>query len=366
MLLHPSVGEAKKNQLSLAFAESQGVRLIGFGDIGAPLFSVLENAGIPIIDINEPRGAEVVFKRIISMGFSPEDYQLEDGCIKTPGGTIVVHAERDWKNLPSYTPQYKTVIMINCSGFNHLHSAGEELKAASKCTHYLCSGPRDKKDVDASPRIPYYLQGINADEIDSSTLTASQASCSTNSLAKAVQTLHNTFKIESAVMNALHSATMSDASTDLLWKKAIPGGSGALNIISELIPELLGCFDGLAWRLPWEYGSINTLVSAHKADGKIEPAAIKNALDQAMIAAFEKEDSDLFLIHKGPEPMSVGDVMATNALAMYDPQLTKVLPFKSGGGFQILMCVGYNNVWGFALALSQLASQIAIAHHNES
>jgi glyceraldehyde 3-phosphate dehydrogenase len=88
----------------------------------------------------------------------------------------------------------------------------------------------------------------------------SNASCTTNCVAPVVKVLNDNFGLESAMISTIHAYTGSQmihdrADKDLRRARAgamniIPTTTGMTSAIGEVLPELKGKIDGMAFRVP--------------------------------------------------------------------------------------------------------------------
>src|SRR5216683_307273 len=88
----------------------------------------------------------------------------------------------------------------------------------------------------------------------------SNASCTTNCFVPLAHVLHNSYGIERGMMTTIHAYTADQKLQDLPHKdlrraraaadNIIPTSTGANRAVSEVLPELKGKFEGMAFRVP--------------------------------------------------------------------------------------------------------------------
>src|SRR5437016_9082429 len=93
----------------------------------------------------------------------------------------------------------------------------------------------------------------------------SNASCTTNGLAPVAKVLNDRFGIDKGLLTTVHAYTNSQklqdtaAKDDLRDARAgaeniVPSGTGAARAVGLVIPELVGRFSGMAFRVPVQTG----------------------------------------------------------------------------------------------------------------
>src|SRR6185312_12898342 len=118
----------------------------------------------------------------------------------------------------------------------------------------IISAPASNEDVTL-------VLGVNDDKYDAAKHhVISNASCTTNCLAPVVKVLHDTFGIESGLMNTIHSYTNDQVVLDAPHKdlrraraaalSMIPTSSGAAKALKLVLPQTDGKLDGYSFRVP--------------------------------------------------------------------------------------------------------------------
>lgn len=168
--------------------------------------------------------------------------------------------------------------------------------------------------------------------------------------------LQDTFGIEKALMTTVHSYTadqnLEDSPhRDLRRARAasqniVPTTTGAAIAVTEVIPELVGKFDGLALRVPTLVVSITDFTFLLKRKTTIEE--VNTALKEA--AASERMRNVLAVTE---EPLVSSDFIGNPFSSIVDLSLTKVVD----GDF-VKVVAWYDNEWGYSQRLVEMASLV--------
>jgi glyceraldehyde 3-phosphate dehydrogenase len=185
------------------------------------------------------------------------------------------------------------------------------------------------------------------------------ASCTTNCLAPVVKVLHEEIGIERGVITTIHDVTNTQVVVDAPHKdlrrarsalnSLIPTSTGSATAITMIYPELIGKLNGLAVRVPLLNASltdavftlsravtaeeVNDLLRA-AADGPL--AGILGFEDRPLVSADYTNDTRSGVVD-GPSTMVV------------DHRMVKVL-------------IWYDNEYGYAFRLADLAAKVASEH----
>ena len=188
--------------------------------------------------------------------------------------------------------------------------------------------------------------GVNEDKYDpASHHIISNASCTTNCVAPMVNILNNNFSIEHALMSTIHSFTndqsvLDQPHPDLRRSRTasaniIPTTTGAAKAVVQVIPDMKGKIDGMAYRVPTASVSVTDLTFSVKKDtsSKEINSVFKLASDKELKGILEY--SDLPLVSqdfKGNPNSVIFDALSTIQI-----------------GKNFFKIVGwYDNEWGYA------------------
>jgi glyceraldehyde 3-phosphate dehydrogenase len=258
-------------------------------------------------------------------------------------------AERDPAKLP--WGELGVDIVLECTGiFTDHEKASAHLQAGAK--KVLISAPGKNMDVTL-------CLGVNEEDYDHSAHhILSNASCTTNCLAPVAKVLNDTFGVKRALMSTIHAYTNDQRILDLAHKdlrrarsaalNIIPTTTGAAKAVSLVIPDLKGKFDGMAFRVPTPTVSVVDLVAELERDTTVEE--INNAFREAS----ESEGWLGEVLGYSDEPLVSTDYIGNPNSSTIDSLATQVI-----GGNLVKVVSWYDNEWGYASRLADLAAFIA-------
>ena len=215
----------------------------------------------------------------------------------------------------------------------------------------LISAPATDEDVTV-------VMGVNEGEYDPATdAIISNASCTTNCLAPLAKVFNDEFGIVNGLMTTIHAYTADQnlhdgPHGDLRRARAaalniVPTSTGAAKAIGLVLPELKGKLDGYALRVPVPTGSITdlTVVAAREVTIEEIKAAYKKAASEGPLVGYLKYTED---------PIVSSDIVTDPHSSIFDAGLTKVI-----GGTTVKISSWYDNEWGYANRLVDLAEYVA-------
>ena len=332
------------------------VGINGFGRIGRQVYkAIYENyQGVldveainDLVDVNTNAHLlkyDSTYKRF------PVDIDVRDGDIYVAGEKLKSYAERDPNNLP--WGELGVDIVLECTGiFRDSESAGKHISAGAK--KVLISAPA-KGGVDAT-----FCLGVNENEYEPANHhIISNASCTTNCLAPAAKVLNDNFGIKRALMSTIHAYTNGQSILDLAHKdmrraraaaiNIIPTTTGAAKAVSLVIPDLEGKFDGMAFRVPVQTVSVVDVVAELEKDTTI--AELNNTFEKAA----NGDDWLGKVLAYTEEPLVSSDFIGCEDSSTVDALSTQVI-----GGNLVKVVTWYDNEWGYASRLADLAAFVA-------
>ncbi len=261
------------------------IAINGFGRIGRAAFKIaLEKPGIEIVAINDLTDASVLAHLLAhdsAYGAYTKSVVAGDHKLVVDGQDYPVYAEPDPTKLP--WKELQVDVVLECTGrFTDKAAASQHVTAGAK--RVVLSAP--SKGDDGS--VPTFLIGVNADAYADESVV-SNASCTTNSLAPVAKVLHDRFGIEKALMSTIHSYTADQSLQDGPHKdlrraraaghNIVPTTTGAALAVTQVMPELVGRFDGLSFRVPTIVVSLTDFTFLLKK--KTSVAEINTALIEA-------------------------------------------------------------------------------------
>ena len=226
----------------------------GFGRIGRMVFRAsLKRSDVQVVGINDLLDVEhlaYLLKYDSVHGTCNASIEVKDGNLVVDNNIIRISAERDPKLIG--WDSISTDIVAECTGiFTSLEKAQFHIDGGAK--KVVISAP--------SPDAPMFVMGVNQNDVKSSDLIVSNASCTTNCLAPVAKVLHDQFGISDALMTTVHATTATQFTVDGPSKKDFRGGrssllnimpasTGAAKAVTKVIPSLAGKITGMAFRVP--------------------------------------------------------------------------------------------------------------------
>ena len=265
------------------------------------------------------------------------------GTIQIGDREIVFTAQRDPKKIPWAETEVETVIE-STGAFITAEKAGLHLVSGAK--KVIISAPGKGEGVVTT------VIGVN--QATPNTKIISNAFCTTNCIAPVAQVMVETFGVEKAMLNTIHSYTDDQNLQDNSHKdmrrarsaaeNICPTTTGAAIAVTEIIPELKGLFDGLAVRVPTPVGSLSDMVFVTK-----RPTS-KQEVNQALIQA-SQTDRWRGILAVTHDPIVSADIIGRSESSIVDLSLTQVV-----GGNLVKVISWYDNEFGYC---NRLIEQVA-------
>ena len=184
----------------------------------------------------------------------------------------------------------------------------------------------------------------------------SNASCTTNCFVPLAKVLNDSFGIERGMMTTIHAYTADQKLQDLPHKdlrraraaadNVIPTSTGANRAVAEVLPELAGKFQGMAFRVP--------ILDVSVVDLTVELTKATTAKD--INAAFEAASKGELkgILAVSHEELVSSDFKSDPHSSIVDAPLTLML------GEQWAKVVSwYDNEWGFSCRMVDLITYMA-------
>ncbi|PIW36901.1 MAG: type I glyceraldehyde-3-phosphate dehydrogenase [Candidatus Kerfeldbacteria bacterium CG15_BIG_FIL_POST_REV_8_21_14_020_45_12] len=331
------------------------IAINGFGRIGKMAFKIaLEEHGdnVEIVGINDLGPAEQAVQGLKYDSVYPSfdhDIDFGDDFISVDGVKVPKYAEMEPEKLP--WKDLKVDVVLECTGvFTSKEGASKHLTAGAKTV--IISAPAKGDDP-----VGTFVMGVNHDEHDAAKdPVLSNASCTTNCIAPVMQVLHDEFGVEKAMMSTIHGYTADQRLVDGVHKdprraraaaiNTIPTSTGAAVATAETIPELVGIFDGMAFRVPVPVGSVSDITAVLKKDVTVEEvnAALSKAADSERYAGVLGVTTD---------PIVSSDIIGNKLSSLVDLPLTMVV-----GGNMVKVVAWYDNEYGYSNRLVEQAVEV--------
>lgn len=201
------------------------------------------------------------------------------------------------------------------------------------------------------------VMGIN-DHLYADQPIVSAASCTTNCLAPVIDVLLKEFGIKHASITTIHDLTntqsvLDEHNVDLRRARAsslslIPTSTGSATAITRIFPELAGCINGLAVRVPLANASLTDCVF------ELKTVTTKAAVNTVFKIAAESRLSGIL----GFEELPLVSVDYTNdsRSGIVDGLSTMVI-----NGTQLKVLIWYDNEMGYVHRMMELTEKVALS-----
>jgi len=330
---------------------STKIGINGFGRIGRNVFKAIMqyHKSLEVVAINDHSGPKTkahLLKYDSIYGIYEKDISYDDENLIVDGKKIKWSSypnpnEIDWKSS-------KVDVVIESSGrFRSATDTIGHINGGAK--KVIISSPAKNDDITM-------VLGVNESEYDKNNhQIISNASCTTNCVAPMVKVLNDNFGFESGFMSTIHSTTNDQSILDRGHKdlrraraagmNIIPTTTGAAKSVGEIIPELKGKINGLAFRVPTLYVSSVDLVC------NLKSKVTKNEINQAFKEASNTNLKNILEITD--EPLVSVDFKQNPASCIIDSLSTEVI-----SGNLVKVIGWYDNEWGYSCRTADMVEFI--------
>jgi glyceraldehyde 3-phosphate dehydrogenase len=329
------------------------VGINGFGRIGRNIYRAADalKASFEIVAVNDIGDAHTfahLLKHDTALGTFGPSVVAEGDDIVVGGRRVKFRSHKDpaelrWKDLG-------VDIVVESTGL---------FTDAAKARVHIDKGGAKKVIISAPATNQDYtvVMGVNHKGYDPKQHNViSNASCTTNCFVPLAHVLHNSYGIERGMMTTIHAYTADQKLQDLPHKdlrraraaadNIIPTSTGANRAVSEVLPELKGKFEGMAFRVP--------ILDVSVVDLTVQLSKSTTAED--INAAFDEaaggELKGILAVSK--EPLVSSDFKGDPHSSIVDAPLTQTL-----GGDWAKVVGWYDNEWGFSCRMVDLISYMA-------
>ncbi|MFC2134642.1 type I glyceraldehyde-3-phosphate dehydrogenase [Bacteroidota bacterium] len=317
------------------------VAINGFGRIGRMVLKagLLSNfSGLEFVAVNDLTDTKTLahlLKYDSVHGKFNKKIEHTENSIVIDGKEIKVFSERDPEKLP--WKKLKVDVVVESTGFfRKKEDAMKHVKAGAK--KVIISAPGKETDFSV-------VMGVNEHHYNEKEhVIIDNVSCTTNCLAPMVKVLNDNFGIEHGFMTTVHAYTsdqrLIDAPhSDLRRARSaavniVPTTTGAAVAVGKVIPELNGCLDGMAMRVPVADGSITDFVAVLKKEVTVEQ--INDLFKQV------SEHHLKGILEYSEEPLVSTDIIGNSHSCIFDAGSTKVI------GKMVKVVGWYDNEWGYS------------------
>ncbi len=324
----------------------------GFGRIGRlALRAARDREDLSIVHINELKGGPQTAAHLLEFdsvhGRWTRQVEAQENNISIDGHAIAFSEASKPGDVP--WEESNVDIVLECSG---------KMLTRETLDPYFARGV--KKVVVAAPvkhGVLNIVVGVNDhlyDPSEHNIVTA--ASCTTNCLAPVVKVIHRGLGIRHGVITTIHDVTNTQTIVDAPHKdlrrarsalmSLIPTTTGSATAITLIYPELKGKLNGVAVRVPLLNASLTDCVFEVEHPTTIEEvnALLKAAADGDLAGILGYEARPLVSVDFLNDPRS----------AIIDALSTMVID-----GTQVKILAWYDNEWGYANRMVELAAKLA-------
>lgn len=329
------------------------VAINGFGRIGRIAFremiTGIDFDIVAINDLTDPEELAYLLKYDTNHRSFHEDLITfdQDELVINKKKRIKVYKEKDPENLP--WKELDVDLVLECTGlFTHKEGAEKHLKAGAK--KVLISAP-------AKDGIKTVVYHVNDTLLTKEDQIVSGASCTTNCLAPILKVMQDTFGVEKCFMSTIHAYTNDQATLDIPHKKGIkerrgrsaaqniiPTSTGVTKAINEVLPELSGKLDGLAYRVPVSDGSICDITL------ELRTKVTKEDINQTLL---DNQSETLKVTY---DPIVSSDIIGKRCGSLVDASLTNVL--NVGSSQLVKIACWYDNEVGYTSQMLRTAKKM--------
>ncbi len=328
------------------------IAINGLGRMGKlALRDLIDNgAGGEIVLLNDPVGTPAQHAHLFEFdtvhGRWAADFAHDDESITINGQRMAVRGAWSIEELP--LAEMGIDMMIDCTGV---------FKTNEKLAPYYAAGV--KKVVVSAPvkeeNAANIVYGVNHDIYDDHALVTA-ASCTTNCIAPVVKVIHEGLGIRHGSITTIHDVTNTQTIVDRPAKdmrrarsalnSLIPTTTGSAKAITQIFPELTGRLNGHAVRVPLLNASLTDCVF------ELERETTAEEVNRLLKAAAEGPLKGILGYEE--RPLVSADYVNDSRSSVIDALSTMVV-----NGTQLKLYAWYDNEWGYACRLADVARMVA-------
>jgi len=329
------------------------VGINGFGRIGRlALRAAWHWPEFEFVQINDPSGDAITHAHLINFdsvhGRWHNEASADGDCVVIDGRRMRVTAN-------------KSIADTDWSGCDLVIEASGKMKTVDVLQAYLEQGV--KRVVVCAPVKEQgalnIVMGVNQHLFDPAQhRIVTAASCTTNCLAPVVKVIHENLGIRHGSITTIHDLTNTQSILDQPHKdlrrarasgmSLIPTSTGSATAIAEIFPELRGRLNGHAVRVPLANASLTDCVFEVERETSVDEV---NALLKAAAAGPLKN-----ILGYEERPLVSIDYRTDPRSSIIDALSTMVV-----NGTQVKIYAWYDNEWGYANRVVELARLVGLA-----
>lgn len=327
------------------------IAINGFGRIGRAFIRAAKEMGkdweiVAINDLTDAKTLAALLKHDSVHRKFPGSVEVDGDVLVVDGKRIPVSAERDPAQLPWKKLGVDVVI----------ESTGVFRKRAQIAAHLTAGAKKVVLTVPAKDEIDATIVlGVNSEELKGTEEIVSNASCTTNCAAPMAKVMVDNWGVKQGFLLTIHAYTMDQNLLDAPHKdlrraraaamSVVPTSTGAAKAIGQVIPQVKGKMDGVAYRVPTPDGSLTELVLELEKPATVEEinAAMKKAAEGPMRGIMQYTEDEFVSSDVIGEPYSV----------TFDSKMTRVLPDG-----MVKVSGWYDNEYGYTCRVVDLVQAL--------
>jgi glyceraldehyde 3-phosphate dehydrogenase len=329
------------------------VGINGFGRIGRLAARALHNhPSLELVHINELKGDAETAAHLFEFDTVHGRYE---GDVSVDGDTIII----DGSDVTYSNEASPSEINWSQAGVDIVIESSGKFKSVSTLQPHLNNGATSV--IVAAPvkddSVLNVVIGCNDDLYSPSAFPiATAASCTTNSIAPVVKTLHEAIGIERGTLTTIHDVTNTQVIVDAPHKdlrrarsalnSLIPTSTGSATAVTMIVPELAGRLNGIAVRVPMLNASLTDLSVSMARNTTVDE--VNSILQQAA------EGPLAGVLGFETKPLVSADYVNDPRSGIVDAPSTMVVD-----GCFIKVLVWYDNEFGYAHRLVELVQLAA-------
>ncbi len=325
----------------------------GFGRIGRLAFRRAYESGefevVAINDLVDAKTLAYLLKYDSTHGvWNKDEIDADETNIIFKGHKIPVLGKKDPKELE--WGKYGVDVVLECTGRLKSHEDGD-VHLHNGAKGVIISAPSSSKDI------PTYVYGVNTDKLTADQTIISGASCTTNCLAPVMKVLNDKFGVIGGTMTTVHAYTNDQRILDLAGSNLrrsraaaaniVPTTTGAAKAIGKVIPELNGCLNGNAIRVPVQDGSLCDCTIELK-DENVTVEAINAAMKEAANGELKG------ILGYNEDEIVSSDILGNTYGSIFDATMTMIVETPEHKKF-VKVVAWYDNEYSFTSQYVRLA-----------
>jgi glyceraldehyde 3-phosphate dehydrogenase len=329
------------------------IGLMGFGRIGRNVFRMLADHPTlevaAIADIADPEGLTYLLKYDSIHGrFHQRLEETTSGLVMD--GRVIPYLNSKEPGDANWGDLGVDIVVQATGGYRSAEWCAKHLDAGAKKV-ILASTPDDLTDD-----IPLLITGVNDEVLTAASDMVSTGSNTSNALAPILRILDDALGLERAFFTSVHAMTNSQRLADVpsagfrqsraAGENIIPQATNSPEILMSVMPDMRGKISGAALNVPVADGSTVDLVA------EVRDATDVTTLNAAVRTAVESKYSQV--IEYSADPIVSSDVRQSPHSGIYDSLAAMVM-----GGTLVKTITWYNNGWGYAARVVEVAEKMA-------